>query len=304
MKKFRVEKIDTFTGHQDCVYTLAKSGESGKFYSAAGDGLVVEWRQSVPDLGVPVAKVYNSVYAVEFHEASGNLWVGHNFEGIHVIDPQKKIALNSVQLAKTTIFDIKFYDNIALVGTGDGVVTVIDIQELAFVKHLKASDKSVRSIAVNSKKNEFAVAYSDHKIRIFSLTNFALKYELSGHENSVFSVIYTADGEQLISGSRDAKLITWDVNNKYAKLQTVNAHLFAINDIALSPTGEFFATCSMDKSVKLWDAKTLRLLKVIDRGRYAGHATSINKLLWTNFNNQLLSCSDDRTISAWEITDI
>lgn len=304
MKKFRVEKIDTFTGHQDCVYTLAKSTQLGKFYSAAGDGLVVEWKQSIPDLGVPVAKVHNSVYAVELHEASGNLWVGHNFEGIHIIDPHNKTSVNSLQLAKAAIFDIKIHNNIALVGSGDGVVTVINVNEFAFIKHLKASDKSVRSIAINDQRNEFAVAYSDHKIRIFSLVNFELKYELSGHTNSVFSVIYTIDGSQLISGSRDAKLIAWDVQNQYAEIQTVNAHLFAINDVVLSPSGEFLATCSMDKSIKLWDSKTLKLLKVIDRGRYAGHGTSINKLLWTNFNNQLLSCSDDRTVSAWEITEI
>jgi WD40 repeat protein len=57
----------------------------------------------------------------------------------------------------------------------------------------------------------------------------------------------------------------------------------------------------MDKSIKVWDAQNLRLLKVIDKGRHAGHGTSVNKLLWTSFNNQLLSASDDRTISAWDL---
>jgi WD40 repeat protein len=57
----------------------------------------------------------------------------------------------------------------------------------------------------------------------------------------------------------------------------------------------------MDKSIKIWDATTFRLLKVIDRARHAGHGTSINKLLWTNFNNQLVSASDDKRISVWDI---
>jgi WD40 repeat protein len=42
-------------------------------------------------------------------------------------------------------------------------------------------------------------------------------------------------------------------------------------------------------------------LKVIDKGRHAGHGTSVNKLLWTSFKNQLVSASDDRTISAWDL---
>lgn len=304
MKKFKVEKIDSFTGHQDCVYSLAKSPVEGRFFSASGDGMVVEWQQDIPDLGTPVAKVHNSVYAIELHKETEQLWVGHNFEGIHVIDPKEKKSVKSLQLNKTTIFDIKFFENLAFVGGGDGVLSVIDTEEFVFKKHLKASDKSVRSIAVSPQTREIAVAYSDHKIRIFSLIDFKLKGELAGHTNSVFSVIYTNNGTQLVSGSRDAKLISWNVNESYDKLQEVNAHMFAINDIASNPAGDLLATCSMDKSIKVWDAQTLRLLKVIDRGRHTGHATSINKLLWTSFDNQLLSCSDDRTISAWEIEEI
>jgi WD40 repeat protein len=57
----------------------------------------------------------------------------------------------------------------------------------------------------------------------------------------------------------------------------------------------------MDKSIKVWDTEELKLLKVIDRARHAGHGTSVNKLLWTGFNNQLVSASDDRTISLWQI---
>jgi WD40 repeat protein len=57
----------------------------------------------------------------------------------------------------------------------------------------------------------------------------------------------------------------------------------------------------MDKSIKVWDAQEFRLLKVIDKARYAGHGTSVNKLYWSKFHNQLISCSDDRSISVWNI---
>ena len=39
----KVEKIDTFTGHRDCVYALEKSDDIHRFFSAAGDGFVVKW---------------------------------------------------------------------------------------------------------------------------------------------------------------------------------------------------------------------------------------------------------------------
>jgi WD40 repeat protein len=55
----------------------------------------------------------------------------------------------------------------------------------------------------------------------------------------------------------------------------------------------------MDKSIKVWDLEDLKLLKVIDKARHAGHGTSVNKLFWTT--DQLFSASDDRSISAWDI---
>ena len=77
--------------------------------------------------------------------------------------------------------------------------------------------------------------------------------------------------------------------------------MYAINHLVFSADGKHFVTCSMDKSIKVWDAETFHLLKVIDKARHAGHGTSVNKVLWTNFNNLLLSASDDRSISIWDI---
>jgi WD40 repeat protein len=57
----------------------------------------------------------------------------------------------------------------------------------------------------------------------------------------------------------------------------------------------------MDKSIKVWNLDEMKLLKVIDKGRHAGHGTSVNKLIWTDYQTQLVSASDDKTISVWKI---
>jgi WD40 repeat protein len=56
----------------------------------------------------------------------------------------------------------------------------------------------------------------------------------------------------------------------------------------------------MDKTIKIWDADTLRLRKVIDRARHAGHSTSINKVLWLSAVT-FATASDDRTVAVWEV---
>jgi WD40 repeat protein len=137
-------------------------------------------------------------------------------------------------------------------------------------------------------------------IRVFDF-DLRLKREWKAHENSIFTLLYSSDGRTLFSGSRDARLKTWDVTNDYQKAAEVVAHLFAINHIDFSPDNKHFVTCSLDKSIKVWDLEEMKLLKVIDRARHGGHRTSVNKLLWTSHEEQLLSASDDRTISVWHI---
>ena len=297
----QVQKLDTFGGHRDCVYALERSVKSNQFFSAGGDGQVVRWQLDRPDLGELVAKVPASVYTLALHPVSGLLWVGQNYEGLHLIDPTRKQETSSLKLTSAALFDIAFYRNDAFVALSDGVVAVLDASGLVVRKYLKASDQSARCLAVNPVERELAVGYSDTTVRIFDLETYDLKQTIPAHTNSVFTVGYSPDFQFLLTAGRDAHLKIWDVEQGYGLHQDVAAHLFAINHLTFSPDGDLFATASMDKSVKIWDARTYRLLKVIDRARHAGHGTSVNRLLWTDYHNQLLSASDDRTISTWKV---
>ena len=77
--------------------------------------------------------------------------------------------------------------------------------------------------------------------------------------------------------------------------------MYTINHLAFSPDGRYLASCSLDKSIKLWDATTLTLLRVLDRARAAGHGTSVNRLVWPGAENRLVSCSDDRSLAVWAV---
>jgi WD40 repeat protein len=301
MSLIHVEKIHSLTGHRDCVYTVEGSGQDEHFFSAGGDGMIVRWNLSSPEEGELIAKLPNSVYAIHYLKEHDQLVAGHNYEGIHLLDWKEKKEIASLKLTTASIFDIQSFQNDLLVASGDGSLTVVDNINWAVRKKILTSEKSARVIAINPKAGEVAIGFSDYFIRIFSLEDYSLKCEFKAHENSVFTLRYTPDNNFLISGSRDARLKVWDVSSGYKQVAEVVAHLFAINHMAFSPSGRHFVTGSMDKSIKVWDSKELKLLKVIDKARHAGHGTSVNKLLWTSFNDQLVSASDDRTLSVWRL---
>lgn len=301
MRKVNVAKLNTFTGHRDCVYTLQSSNQNNIFFSGAGDGMIVRWNQVNPEEGELIAKLPNSVYALLYHSENNLLLAGHNYDGIHVLDWENKRELASLHITKAAIFDIQSFGNHILAACGDGSLVRINLERLVVMDRNKYSEKKARAIAVHPQRGEVAVGYSDQYIRIFDLDSLTLKHEWQAHLNSVFTVRYSPDGNYLFSGSRDTRLKVWDVQAGYLQAAEVVAHMYAINHLEFSPDGKHFVTCSMDKSIKVWDTAGLQLLKVIDKARHAGHGTSVNKLLWTSFESRLLSASDDRSISAWQI---
>ncbi|MEP2668221.1 MAG: WD40 repeat domain-containing protein [Cyclobacteriaceae bacterium] len=296
-----VKKLHALTGHRDSIYTVQCGKTAQDLFSAGGDGMVVRWNMEAPESGELIAQLPNSIYALHHLKDEDQLIAAQNFEGIHLLDYVNKKEIKSLKLTDSYIFDLKSDKNKIFVAAADGVIYVVDKEQWIILDRLEYAQKSARAMAIHKERNELVVGYSDNFIRVFDLFSHQMKQEWEAHNNSVFALQFTANGEYLLSGSRDAHLKVWDWAGNYELKEDIVAHMYTINHIAFSPDGKHFVTCSMDKSIKVWDSHEFKLLKVIDKARHAGHGTSVNKLEWTSFNNQLVSASDDRTLSIWEI---
>ncbi len=297
MSPIQVQKKATLTGHHDSLYVVAPYS-SHEFFSAGGDGMVVLWDLRNTDTGKMIVKVPSSVYALSYSKEANILIVGQNYSGIHLIDVESKKELRSVALSKGSIFDIQSTSDRIFVATSEGEIIALN-WDLIILNRRRFSLQSARTMAIQG--DELAVGFSDYSIRILDTSNLAIKHEFQGHTNSVFTLKYHPELPVLVSGSRDARLRFWDIHHQYQQVEEIVAHMYAINHIEFSPDNQHFVSCSMDKSIKVWDAKSFKLLKVIDRARHAGHGTSVNKLAWLSFENTLVSCSDDRTVSLWDL---
>jgi WD40 repeat protein len=301
MSKIQVNKSHTLTGHNDCIYALKEGADPRYFYTGAGDGLVVEWDLDHPKDGVLLARLPHSVYALEVDPKRNFLIVGHNYEGIHVIDLEEKMESWNLKLSSAAIFDLKVFGDELFVATGDGVLIVVDMQMRAVKRQVKLSSKSIRVLAIAPEKKHLALGFSDHSIQVLDLAADAVPIaRLEGHSNSVFALGYSPDEKILVSGGRDACLKFWSTD-RYLLEENVVAHLYAINYLSFREDGKFLVTCSMDKSLKIWEMTSRNLLKVIDKARNAGHGTSINKVFWSTYSGVIVSVSDDRSIAIWQI---
>ncbi len=104
------------------------------------------------------------------------------------------------------------------------------------------------SIPLTSTSAQFGLP----KIKTIPQPEFAklLKY----HGDTIPMMVFNPNNKQLISCSFDKNVLVWDLTNirKLPKIGT--GHTSLINDIAMAPNGNFYATASSDKTIRIWSA--------------------------------------------------
>ncbi|MBN4065791.1 WD40 repeat domain-containing protein [Candidatus Amoebophilus asiaticus] len=305
MKKVEVTKIAQLSGHGGAIYTLEQAGAPHLFYSGSSDNVVAEWNLKDLKVQKAVAKLPAKAFSLSYVPEKNLLLIGQSMGGIHIIDLEKKKEIKFLQLHGDTIFDIKYLRrlNYFFALSGDGSLSVWSIDDFSLIKQIKICNYKLRNIDFNATDTEFALGCGDGTIRIFDTDSLEEKKVLHGHmENySVNAVKYHPNGLHLLSGSRDAHLKVWDIENDYEILQSIPGHHYAIYSIAFDSGNKHFATASRDRTIKIWDAAKFEILLRIDKEEYDGHVHSVNKILWNSFNKYLISTGDDKSIILWQV---
>lgn len=302
MMQINLKKITQLTGHNAAVYALSPASEGHFFLSGAGEGWVAQWDLRDPEMGKLIAQVESNIFSLCFLKKSNQLVVGNMNGGIHWVDLNDQEKSKNIAHHQKGVYGIHHIGQYLYTLGGAGILTRWSLSEKRSLESLHLSNQSLRSLAFSPLRNELAIGASDHAIYLLDADSLEVKQRFAkAHDNSVFTVQYTPDQQQLLSGGRDAHLKAWSLENGLALISDQSAHWFTINHIAIHPKEPIFATASRDKTIKIWDLHTFELLKVIDKAKYDGHNHSVNCLHWSAEHHYLISGSDDRSLIIWEV---
>lgn len=134
----------------------------------------------------------------------------------------------------------------------------------------------------------------DCTLRLWDVTTGRELRRFQGHTHAVWSVAFSLDGRQALSGSGDHSVRLWDVT-KGRELRRLEGHEESVSSVAFSPDATQAVSGSWDKTIRLWDLSTGRETKRIE-----GHTAPIISVSFSPDGRFILSGSADKTLRLWD----
>ena len=138
-----------------------------------------------------------------------------------------------------------------------------------------------------------SVAVGTRQLKLWETSSGQLLHTLTGHQDRVFAVAFSPDGETVLSGSWDNTLKLWDTSSGQL-LQTLTGHQDRVFAVAFSPDGETVLSGSRDNTLKLWETSSGKLLHTL-----TGHQDWVFAVAFSPDGQTILSGSRDNTLKLW-----
>lgn len=141
-----------------------------------------------------------------------------------------------------------------VIGTGDGSVTVWDLQSKKRVYDLQRHDDAVAALAFSRDGSMLVSGGHDRTAHVHQFdaagTPSAKPLMLGGHGGAVLSAAFSPDDRQLFTGGIDGVIHQWALDSGKT-LKQFRHHRSWVNGLAIDKSGEMLASASSDNSLRL-----------------------------------------------------
>jgi len=154
----------------------------------------------------------------------------------------------------------------------------------------------INSLAFSPKGDLLAAALDSGWIELYSLQTGKMVGALEGQTTSeVWTICFSPDGSNIISGALDRAVRIWDVRERECRW-ALRGHDEWVNGVAVSNDGSTIVSGSGDKTVRFWDTKRMQC-----RSTLRGHTDFVRSVCVSEDSKTVVSASDDCTLRVWNM---
>lgn len=175
----------------------------------------------------------------------------------------------------------------------NGDVKIWDVKSGAQAANLEGQPTIVWSLAASPDGKTLITSGYDGKIILWNVAEKKPQQTIE-KKGWIRRVSLSPDGKNFAAGMEDGSVIVFETEGG-KETKTIKAHEGAVYDVAFSPDGVTLATCSTDKTAKLWDWKAEMPM---EKAKLEGHSDAVWAVAWSK-DASLATAGADRKIKLW-----
>jgi len=186
-------------------------------------------------------------------------------------------------------------DRHLLLGNMRGELALVETDGGQEVYRRQLDYDPIYAISVSPDRSRVAIALRSSRIRVVDARSGRTLQVLEGHRDSVFALCWADDGV-LISGSKDKRILYWDLTLDPPRSRTLYQGDRYVTAVAIDPAGTRLAATLEDHAIGLIELGTGRILRQL-----AGHTAPIQALAFTSEGRNLISAGNDARLLVWNL---
>jgi WD40 repeat protein len=120
-----------------------------------------------------------------------------------------------------------------------------------------------------------------------------LVHTLMYNNDVVKTAVFTKDQNFVLSGGAEKFITKWRIDRTLSDVKLVG-HTAMVNRVRVSPSGAFAASCSNDRTIKIWSLTSNKIARTL-----RGHTHYVNSVVYSKDGKHLVSASADKTVKMW-----
>ena len=280
----------------------------GKYLTAAVDDSTKGIQKSFKVWEIKTGKVINffgshnnAITAVIFTRDGKKLISTSSDQTVKVWDfsSAKNILTLSGHKSWVTCVAVSHDNRLIATGSGDKIVKLWEMESGRMVTTFKKQEQTIREISFSTDDSHLLASSSgdgkDPKVLLFDIRSGAIDFSYA----AASPVCFSHDSKRIFGqDQKDKSLIEIDIVTKEI-IHRFSGHKDYLMSVQPTMDGRLVATCSQDKTIKLWDIASGRELKVLQ-----GVTQAVHMARYTPDDSRLITLNGYNDLQIWDAVTI